>query len=195
MDHNTLLQRYHQLLQEYESLKKENVKLRNLLSLKEEDECNGDRFVNATVTRHSSSEAKIALFRSLFCGREDVFARRWYSKTTERSGYQPVCGNEWAEGLCDKRKYKCSACPNRKLMPLTNEDVFKHLTGKDEYGRDVLGIYPMLHDETCHFLCVDFDEEDYKSAVAAFRNVCKEFEIPVYVERSRSGNGAHMDIL
>lgn len=192
MDYNTLLQRYHQLLQEYESLKKENVKLRNLLSLKDEDERNSDRFVNATVTQHSSSDAKIALFRSLFCGREDVFARRWHSKTTGKSGYQLVCRNEWVEGLCDKRKYKCSVCPNRKLIQLTDEDIFKHLAGKDEYGRDVLGIYPMLKDETCRFLCVDFDEEDYECAVTAFRNVCKEYDIPIYVERSRSGNGAHI---
>lgn len=73
----------------------------------------------------------------MFCGREDVFARRWYSKTTEKSGYQPVCENEWADGLCDKRKYKCSACLNRKLSPITDEDIYKHLEGKDYYARDV----------------------------------------------------------
>ena len=83
----------------------------------------------------------------MFCGREDVFARRWYSKTTEKSGYQPVCENEWADGLCDKRKYKCSVCPNRKLSPLTDKDIYKHLEGKDYYGKDVIGIYPMLVDD------------------------------------------------
>ena len=192
MDYNALLQKYNQILEENESLKRENAKLRNLLSLKEENEYSDEFFSNATVTQHSSSADKIVLFRSLFCGREDVYARRWYSKTTGKSGYQPVCQNEWADGLCDKRKYKCSVCPNRKLMQLTDVDMFKHLAGKDEYGRDVIGIYPMLKDETCRFLCVDFDEEDYEHAVAAFRKVCKGFDIPAYVERSRSGNGAHV---
>lgn len=192
MDYNALLQKYNQILEENESLRRENEKLRNLLSLKEENEYSDECFSNATVTQHSSSADKIVLFRSLFCGREDVFARRWYSKTTDKSGYQPVCGNEWADGLCDKRKYKCSVCPNRKLLPLTGEDIFKHLAGKDEYGRDVVGIYPMLKDETCRFLCVYFDEEGYEWAVTAFRKVCKGFDIPAYVERSRSGNGAHV---
>lgn len=195
MDYKTLLQKYNRLLEENESLRRENEKLRNLLSLNDENEYNDECFSDAAVTRHSSSDVKIALFRSLFCGREDVFARRWYSKTTGKSGYQPVCQNEWADGLCDKRKYKCSVCPNRKLMPLTDEDIFKHLAGKDEYERDVIGIYPMLKDETCNFLCVDFDEEDYKYAVIAFRKVCKGYNIPAYVERSRSGNGAHIWIL
>lgn len=118
-----MLQKYARLLEENESLKRENTKLRNLLSLKNENKKSDKCFSGATVTQHSSSDAKIALFRLLFCGREDVFARRWYSKTTEKSGYQPVCGNEWADGLCDKRKYKCSTCPNRKLMQLTDDDV------------------------------------------------------------------------
>lgn len=187
-----MLQKYHRLLEENESLKNENTKLRNLLSLKNENKKSDKCFSGATVMQHSSSDAKIAMFRSLFCGREDVYARRWYSKTTEKSGYQPVCGNEWADGLCDKRKYKCSTCPNRKFVQLTDNDIFKHLAGKDKYGRDVIGIYPMLKDETCNFLCVDFDEEDYESAVTAFRVVCEEFDIPLCVERSRSGNGAHI---
>ena len=192
MDYNTLLKKYNRLFEENESLKRENTKLRNLLSLKNENKNSDKCFSDAGVTQHSSSDAKIALFCSLFCGRADVFARRWHSKSTGKSGYQPVCQNEWADGLCDKRKYKCSACPNRQLMKLTDDDIFKHLAGKDEYCRDVIGIYPMLKDETCNFLCVDFDEEDYESAVTAFRAVCKEFDVPVCVERSRSGNGAHI---
>lgn len=151
MDYNTLLHRYNQLLQKYEILKAENTKLRSSLSLKDENKKSEKSFPGATITKHSSSDSKIALFRSLFCGREDVFARRWYSKSTEKSGYQPVCKNEWADGLCDKRKHKCSVCLNRKLVQLTDDDIFKHLAGKDEYGRDVVGIYPMLKDETCNF--------------------------------------------
>lgn len=87
------------------------------------------------INKYSSSKDKIALFRSLFRGREDVFARRWYSKTTDKSGYQPVCTNEWTHGICDKKKYKCSVCPNRELLPLSDKDIFDHLSGKDEYGR------------------------------------------------------------
>ena len=97
----------------------------------------------AAVNKYSSSKERIELFRSLFKGREDVFARRWQSTTSGKSGYQPVCENEWAEDLCDKRKYKCANCPNRMLKPLTDEDVYKHLEGKDGLARDVIGIYPI----------------------------------------------------
>lgn len=187
-----MLNQYKQLLKENEYLKRENAELRKKLAKRSENGSEVETFPNAAVNKYSSSVEKISLFRSLFRGREDVFARRWYSKTTEKSGYQPVCENEWTEGLCDKRNYKCSACPNRKLTPMTDEDIFKHLSGKDEFGRDVIGIYPMLKDETCNFLCLDFDEEDYQKAVAAFRRVCVKYDVPVSIERSRSGNGAHI---
>ena len=140
----------------------------------------------------SSAADKIALFRSFFRGREDVFARRWYSKTTEKSGYQPVCGNEWEPTLCDKRKFKCSACPNRKLLPLTDRDIYDHLAGRDAYGRDVVGIYPLLADDTCFFCCVDFDGDDHIDAAKAFYAVCAAWGIPAAMERSRSGNGTHI---
>lgn len=77
-------------------------------------------------------------------------------------------------------------------MPLTDKDIYRHLSGKDSYGRDVVGIYPMLADETCLFLCADFDEENFKSDVTAFKITCEEYDIPVSVEISRSGNGAHV---
>ena len=144
------------------------------------------------VNKYSSPEKKIALFSSLFAGRTDVFARRWYGVTSGKSGYQPVCGNEWDDSLCDKKKYKFAACPNRKLLPLSDGDLFAHLAGKDKYGRDVVGIYPLFTDETCAFCCVDFDDEGYKTAALAFQSVCTENGVPVYVERSRSGEGAHV---
>lgn len=62
-----------------------------------------------------SPEEKIALFRSIFRGREDVFARRWFSRTSGKSGYQPVCRKEWNRDFCDKKKYKCADCPNREF--------------------------------------------------------------------------------
>lgn len=147
---------------------------------------------NASVTMRSSAKEKIALFRSFFRGREDVFARRWYSKTTEKSGYQPVCGNEWEPSLCDKRKFKCGACPNRKLLPLTDGDIYDHLAGKDPYGRDVVGVYPLSQDDTCCFCCVDFDGDGHIDAAKSFYAVCDAWDVPCAMERSRSGNGTHV---
>ena len=189
---------YEELLQKYLLLQQENVALRAELAM-----LKGTSSQNETVTtvpsphstsihKHSSSADKINLFRSLFLGREDVFARRWYSIRTEKSGYQPVCGNEWDEQLCDKKKYKCSLCPNRALLPLTDRDIYDHLAGKDAYGRDVVGIYPMLEDETVHFCCVDFDDDGFESAAKAYHLVCAENDVPAYIERSRSGKGAHV---
>ena len=143
-----------------------------------------------------SLQDKVDLFRSLFKGREDVFAKRWYSRTTGKAGYQPVCSNEWNILLCDKKKFKCSECPNRLLSPLTDDDVYKHLCGKDEDGRDVIGIYAIMDNNTCNFLCADFDDKNcehgYQADVLAFTNVCKQWRIPYSIERSRSGKGAHV---
>lgn len=163
-----LLEKYNCLLEENKKLKAELYMLKGETSLTMPEKSTSPTTLISTINKHSSPEAKISLFRSLFKGREDVFARRWYSKTSNKSGYQPVCENKWNEEFCDKKKYKCSACPNRKLMTLTDKDIYRHLSGKDLYGRDVVGIYPMLTDETCLFLCADFDEENFKSDVSAF---------------------------
>ena len=110
------------------------------------------------VHQQSSAEAKIALFRSLFRGRDEVHARRFESARTGRAGYQPACGNEWARGLCEKPRVKCSECSHQSWLPVTDEVVRRHLSGADEFGRPfVMGIYPMLRDERCYFLAVDFD--------------------------------------
>lgn len=192
-----LLAENRRLSEELLKLKAENSELRAKLGITaassvesvEPDEGVEEKSI---VNKYSSPEEKIALFSSLFAGRTDVFARRWYGVTSGKSGYQPVCGNEWDEALCDKKKYKCSACPNRKLLPLTDGDLFAHLAGKDKYGRDVVGVYPMLTDETCAFCCVDFDDEGYKTAALAFQSACMKNGVPAYVERSRSGEGAHV---
>ncbi len=186
-----LLNKYQCLLSENERLKAEIENYKKLLGIELSPAAVETEATNG-INKYSSSKDKIALFRSLFKGREDVFARRWYSKTTDKSGYQPVCANEWTQGICDKKKYKCSACLNRELLPLSDKDIFDHLSGKDEYGRDVIGIYPMLKDDTCNFLCVDFDEEDFKKDVTAFCQVCRKYSIPANIEISRSGNGAHI---
>ena len=143
-----------------------------------------------------SSEEKVALFRSVFRGREDVFARRWHSASSGKSGYQPVCENEWRSDLCDKKQYKCSECPNRRLASLSDRDIFNHLSGNDSNGRDVIGLFPVLADNTCFLLCADFDDKNsehgYKEDVLTYKSICNEWHIPAYIERSRSGNGAHV---
>ena len=146
----------------------------------------------SVITKYSPPDVKIRLFRSLFRGREDVYARRWQSAASGKSGYQPVCGNEWDAELCDKRKYRCASCPNRKLLPLDEAAIDRHLRGKDALCRDVIGVYSMLQDETCWFLAVDFDESDFQSDALAFQRICTANGVPAYVERSRSGNGAHV---
>ena len=145
--------------------------------------------------KNLSLQEKIDLFCSLFKGRYDVFARRWYSKTSGKAGYQPVCQNEWTP-LCDKRKYKCADCPNRQFSPLTYNDYYRHLEGKDADGRDVIGLYVLNEDNTCNLLCTDFDDKNcehgYQDDVLAFVEVCKSWNVPYSIERSRSGNGAHV---
>ena len=66
-----------------------------------------------------SLQEKVELFQSIFKGREDVFAKRWSRDATKQSGYQPVCEREWDRVLCDKRRFKCSECPNRQFAPLS----------------------------------------------------------------------------
>jgi superfamily II DNA or RNA helicase/very-short-patch-repair endonuclease len=145
-----------------------------------------------TVTHRSSAEEKIALFGALFRGREDVYPRRFESAATGRSGYQPACANEWARGVCDKPKTKCALCGQRRFLPVTAEVLRWHLSGADDKGRHfVMGIYPLLEDEHCWFVAADFDKEGWREDVAALRQTCEELGIPLAVERSRSGNGAH----
>lgn len=134
----------------------------------------------------------VYLFRSLFRGREDVFARRWYSTKTEKAGYSPMCANEWKPGVCIKPKGTCSKCEHRELVPVNDQVIFNHLSGKDAYGRDVVGLYPILPDDTCCFLAIDFDDGAWQENVNAVRNICNEWEIPCAVERSRSGEGSHL---
>ena len=149
-----------------------------------------------TAMQKLSTQEKVEFFRSLFKGREDVFARRWYSKASGKGGYQPVCQNEWSRQLCDKRKFKCAECPNRLFAPLTDNDVYRHLEGKDADGRDVIGLYVLNEDNTCNLLCTDFDDKNcehgYQEDVVAFVDVCKSWGVPWSIERSRSGNGAHV---
>ena len=133
-----------------------------------------------------STDEKVALFRSLFRGRTDVFPIRWESKTSGKSGYSPACANEWQPGICEKPRIKCSDCGNRRLIPLSDAVIFDHLTGER-----TVGVYPLLSDDTCYFLAVDFDEAEWREDVQAFVQSCAELGVPVALEISRSGKGAH----
>ena len=149
-----------------------------------------------SVTNQSSQEAKIALFRSLFRGREDVYPKRFESLKTGKKGYQPVCRNEWVSGICEKPKIRCDDCAHRQLLPVTDDVVRNHLLGMDPQassGRDfTIGVYPMLSDETCWFLATDFDKASWQQDARAFLGTCKLFDVPAALERSRSGNGGHI---
>ena len=108
------------------------------------------------VSKRSPTAEKIALFMSLFQGRPDVYARRWESGNG-RSGYSPVCKNEWRKGVCLKPKGRCAECSHAAYLPYDESAVAAHLS-----GRCVLGVYPLLRDETCRFLAIDFDEEQWR---------------------------------
>jgi superfamily II DNA or RNA helicase len=146
-----------------------------------------------SVTHDSSPGAKIKLFRSLFRGRTDVFPVRFESQRTGKAGYSPACANEWVRGVCEKPRIRCVDCPNRRFIPVTDEVIRWHLSGRDSQGRDfVMGVYPMLLDETCHFLAADFDKESWREDAGAFLDTCRRFSLPAVLERSRSGNGCHV---
>lgn len=107
-----------------------------------------------------------------------------------------MCLNEWHRTFCDKKKFKCAECPHRQFKTLSYEDVYKHLEGKHPDGCDVIGAYAILPDNTCNFLCADFDDKScihgYQTDVLAYVKVCKSWGLHCYIERSRSGNGAHV---
>src|SRR6266568_8882477 len=146
-----------------------------------------------TVTRESPPCAKIELFRSLFRGRTDVYPRRFESRKTGKAGYAPACANEWVRGICEKPRIKCADCPNRRFLPVTDDVIRWHLSGRDNLGRDfVMGVYPMLQDESCFLLAADFDRESWREDAGAFRETCHLLDLPVALERSRSGNGGHI---
>lgn len=140
---------------------------------------------SAPAPTHFTTDDKIALFRRLFRGREDVYPQRWES-AKGTSGYSPACGNEWKPGICHKPRVKCSDCNHRQWLRVTDQVIYDHLTGKR-----TIGVYPLLSDESCYFLAADFDEADWREDAQAFLQSCRALGIPVALEISRSGNGAH----
>src|SRR5271167_705639 len=130
---------------------------------------------------------KVALFASLFRGREDVFPRRWEKPGKGRSGWAPRCSNEWAQGVCAKRRVKCGECAHQAFVAPGESELLEHLQ-----GRQVMGVYPLLTDDTCWLLAIDLDGGAWQADVAALREVCRELRVHPAVERSRSGDGARL---
>ena len=159
-------------------------KIKYLNSLREKiSQGNNSSAGKNTLTSISNQEHKIALFRSLFKGREDVFPKRFESAKTGKSGYQPCCRNEWIKGICRKPKVKCTDCENRDFISVTDDIIRNHLMGAEVYSRSkrnyTIGIYPLLPDETCWFLAADFDKETWMDDVSAYLETCKTYHVQV----------------
>lgn len=169
------------LKKEIEILKQERDYYKNIL-VKNKIEFKPFEYVE---TPKLTTTEKINIYMDYFRGRTDVFAERWESK--DKSGYSPVCSNKFIYGVCNIQKYKCKNCPNQVYKQLTKEDIIRHIKGDT-----TVGIYPMLDDDTCYFLAVDFDEDDFKESVNIFVNECALYNLDCLVEISRSGNGAHV---
>ena len=128
----------------------------------------------------------ISLYKSLFKGRTDIYAVRW--QKGERSGYMPAYKVDWA----DYNKHKAQGgtfkdYKNKEYIPFDDNAIVLHLTGKE-----TCGIYPLLEDNTSYFIAVDFDKSNWKETILKLHNICKKYNLPTYIERSRSGNGGHL---
>ncbi len=121
-----------------------------------------------------------------------MFPVRWENVKSGRSGYSPVCANEWRDGLCGKPRMKCSNCSHQAFVPVDDEVIARHLRGlKPDGSAFVVGVYPLLPNDCCWFVVTDFDDEGWRDDVAAFARTCRRHDIHVAVERSRSGEGGH----
>ncbi len=141
----------------------------------------------------SSREDSVKIFMNYFKGRNDVYPYLSIDKNNPNIKYYiPACTNEWKNGVCNKTMgKKCKTCQYRENKPISKETIYKHM-----YGNYPIGIYPLLENDTCFFLSLDFDDKDskkdIKSDVLAFASVCDKYEVPIAIERSRSGNGIHI---
>ncbi|MCR3923218.1 MAG: DEAD/DEAH box helicase family protein, partial [Firmicutes bacterium] len=201
MDYEELLQKHRAVLKENEKLKFEIGKLKSQLQFSKAQSGSEDISFKVTVPiikeveentfqldNMAAPEEKIKLFMSLFKGREDVYAKRWENHKKGTTGYSPVCLNEWKPDLCNKPKANCYNCKNKDYAALDESIVSDHLRGHNNF---VVGVYPLCLDEACYFLAIDFDGEEWQKDISMLRDVCSELSVPLAVERSRSGNGAH----
>ncbi len=193
-DQDNLQERLKTVQDECQRLREENAHLRAMLGINQShphepvpQAVPTPKLSSTTRSGVSTPEEKISLFRDLFRGREDVFAIRWEGKSG-KSGYSPASIMDWrAVHVARPEERKKVARKTRMLQPLTDDAIRNHLTGKQ-----TVGIYPLLLDDTCWFLAVDFDKKSWVIDAAAFAATCRRFQVPSAVERSRSGNGAHV---
>lgn len=179
-----------QVRNELQRLRDENERLKSLLNqhgiVWEKKAESVSPSPAGTTAGRLSIQDKITLFRRLFRGRDDVYPQRWES-AKGKSGYSPACGNEWKPGICQKPRVKCGECSRRMLLSVSDEVIFNHLSGKQ-----TIGVYPLLNDDHCCFLAIDFDKKDWREDAGALMQSCRALDIPAALEISRSGNGAHL---
>jgi len=131
---------------------------------------------------------KMSIYNNLFKGREDVFAMRWEKADGTKSGYTPVCINEWRAGVCNKLgRGKCKDCDYKNYAKWSNFYLQSHL-----YGQKTYGIYPLLPDNHSYLLAVDFDGKNWVKDTKIFITECAKHNLEPHLERSRSGDGAHV---
>lgn len=181
----------------YDELLEENKKLKSEIhTLKNEIEklksyiftADNNKQINVhSININSTLEEKIRLYRSLFHGRNDVFALRWDNESKNTHGYKPYCINEWKHGICNKSEVKCSDCDFRKFKSLEDKDIVDHLS-----GQKTIGLYPLLSNDKCKFLAIDFDDTSWQKDVLLVVNTFSKFNISTSIERSRSGDGCHL---
>lgn len=140
----------------------------------------------ATSSDSWPRERKVQLFERLFRGRPDVFPKRW-ENAKGRNGWAPCCANEWKPGVCEKPRVKCGECPNQAFAAPTGHELRTHLE-----GHRIIGVYPLLADDTCGLLAIDLDGRAWREDVTAIREACEELAVQPAVERSRSGQGGHV---
>lgn len=136
----------------------------------------------------------VALYRELFYGRQDVYAVRWENQKAGTHGYAPKCKNEWARNICGKTmkiKGACKKCVYKENQEITDTTIQQHFAGTGKNAL-VMGVYPLLEDETCRFLAIDFDKGNWQEEILVAKRVYEEYGIKSYIERSRSGNGGHL---
>lgn len=208
---------FQELQNKIEALEKENQYLKSLLdhagiiyetsiSLEDKDlfdQNQGARIIHKDITAHDAN-----MFFSMFWGRTDVYSKRTIKKSTGEVNYYTQCNNFWKNG-CPRisgSKIKCKDCNKQSYRKLEKQQIMAHLKGDAKDATDVIGIYPLLEDDTCRFIVFDFDNHEkdaekydfantddiWKEEVDALREICVINGIDPLVERSRSGRGAHL---
>ncbi len=182
--------------EEAKRLREENARLRRLLAVHsiaipqlppEQPPTLKSAEPMVPLDKEERGRQRIALFRSLFRGREDVYARRWENEDG-RSGYMPAAIKDWKSiNQSRPEDRKKVDRKTRKFFPMTDNVIENHLL-----GRETVGVYPLLPDETCWFLAVDFDKKTWEYDSLAFLETCRELGVPAALERSRSGKGGHI---